>query len=376
MRPQSTHLPAGGQTVSCFWQPVANVQPTRAAVTRRAGDMNASLPQPGASRCRRDHPIRGVRAIARLGGIATSLGACAPVFVPRAPGVHVYDGQHGIALTAEEREGTPGGTGTGTVRYDVRIDSEFAPASVRASLGASGERCAPDAPSLGVAAIEAGPFGLAGYDEHGSWSIAVPAGAPAPAADVAVTEAEEASTCLRIPLEGEAVRWRPVKSPLGVRVAYALGVPASPVAQIGVEQMGLAGLSRWWGPLRGTAFLGAGDVNPRNGRFAATAGVDLDAFPILGSSWAFGAGVRYAPFVTWLSADFPDPTVVQGLFGMLEVTLWQSGRERLHGLVQLDPVSFELHIPVGLWTTAPGKGSQQSLALGFELSFNYRGLER
>ncbi len=182
-------------------------------------------------------------------------------------------------------------------------------------------------------------------------------------------------------MEGDEIAWRSLDSfPFAARVAYTATAAAGPtVAGLSGVQAGELGLSDWWGPVRGTVSLGAGVAycpdarcggqrgNPTT-HFAAVGAASVEAYPLVARGASLGAGVRYAPTVAWMGHDgLPQPTILHGLFGVIALLVEGPNRPRLHGEPTRPPATnLEVDIPVGVWTTAPGQGSKQSLVFGID----------
>jgi hypothetical protein len=255
--------------------------------------------------CISPRPRSRARLLVAAGWIASTIVACAPSrFVPRPPGLEVF--RDGLSVELEEREGDP--SKNQPVRYGVQIASDDDPAIARASVGTSEERCAPGETPLAVDVEDQGGtdkhrWSLSARGHDDTFGVTVPAGTPAPAVDFALKGSPSgSSTCVRVPVEGDEIAWRRLHPPVAGRASYSVTIPTGTVALVSGAQMGELGLSEWWGPVRGTAFLGAGAAycpDPRcggqpdntSGHFAATGGAGIDAFPFLGS---FALGVDFA----------------------------------------------------------------------------------
>jgi hypothetical protein len=318
------------------------------------------------------------RAVLGLSLPVMSAAACAPErFVPREPGLEIL--REGATVRVEEREGDP--AKGETTRYSVRIESrDTTPTIARASAVTSGTRCAPGAVPLASDeeiprwhALHAGTFG-----------VTVPGGTTAPALDLLVHGAAEPPTCMRVPVEGDEIAWRRVHPAWGGGGAYAAIIPVSRVAGTNGLQVFQVEAMRWWGIVRGTAFLGGGaaycgdascggqphDASPH---VAMITGVGVDAHASLGRVMWLGVGPRYSTTLAWTGND-GRPQLLHGLFGVASVIFGPTW-SRLHGEpVRPGPTAFEIDFPVGLWTTTPGtdaKGAEHSLALGVDLALDY-----
>jgi hypothetical protein len=316
------------------------------------------------------------RRLFRLACLASLLEACAPErYVPREPGLEVFREEASVRL--KEREGDPA-KGTAT-RYALELESrEKEPSVARASAGTSETRCAPDAEPLATDVEKP----LWGGDRYGTFGVTVPAGTTTPALDLFITADAGSATCLRVPVEGDEIAWGRVHPARGMAMAYAAIIPVTRVGSTSGSEMVELKATEWWGIVRGTAFVGGGAAfcaaAPCGGQpvgatphVAMVAGAGLDAYASLGHVFGVGVGPRYSTTLAWTGRD-GGPQLLHGLFGVVSAILGASELPRLHG----EPVrpgfaAFELDIPVGLWATTPGKGSEAALALGVDLAIAY-----
>jgi hypothetical protein len=316
------------------------------------------------------------RCLLRLAWLATLLEACAPErYVPREPGLEVLREEASVRL--KEREGDQA-KGTAT-RYAVDLESrEKKPSIERASAGTSVTRCAPDEAPLATD-LETP---LWGAERYGTFGVTVPAGTRAPALDLFITADAGSSTCVRVPVEGDEIAWRRVHAAWGMAMAYAGVVPVTRVGSTSGSQMVEVKAMEWWGIVRGTAFVGGGAAYcaaaPCGGQpvgatphVAMAAGAGLDAYASIGDVFGVGVGPRYSTTVAWTGRD-GGPQLLHGVFGVVSAILGASQFRRLHG----EPArpgfaAFEIDIPVGVWATTPGKGSDYALALGVDLALDY-----